>query len=247
MEREASVNIIILDACRDNRWAQSGDARHPLQAVSSGLAPWSRRGTLIIFSTQPGNTASTSGRNSPFSAALLKHINAPGEDLPTILINVRNDVMAAPAAAGAWEHRAHHQGLLHAAEAAAICEPAPDQRMELPSGLGEGQHQSSRPALLPRAVPAAHLRAAGARADRAIREAAGGRAAARQEAAKQAEWSGSSSARGVARLRLPTIGVPRSMRTKRRSWPSLFVIAAQRFGSIFRRDRWRQAAQVSCG
>src|SRR3712207_8850807 len=36
-------------------------------------------GTLIAFATQPGNIADDgSGRNSPFTAALLKHIRTPG-------------------------------------------------------------------------------------------------------------------------------------------------------------------------
>jgi uncharacterized caspase-like protein len=47
------------------------------------------------------------GRNSPYAAALVKHIVAPGDDLPTILINVRNDVMRATARRQVpWEHSA---------------------------------------------------------------------------------------------------------------------------------------------
>ena len=47
------------------------------------------------------------GRNSPFATAMLKHIVAPGDDLPTILINVRNDVMAATERRQVpWEHSA---------------------------------------------------------------------------------------------------------------------------------------------
>jgi hypothetical protein len=47
------------------------------------------------------------GRNSPFTEALLKHIPAPGDDLPTILINVRNDVMKATSRRQVpWEHSA---------------------------------------------------------------------------------------------------------------------------------------------
>lgn len=68
----------------------------------------SGEGTLISFSTQPGNVAlDGTGRNSPFAMAMLKHIVAPGDDLPTILINVRNDVMAATERRQVpWEHSA---------------------------------------------------------------------------------------------------------------------------------------------
>ena len=76
----------------------------------------SGEGTLISFSTQPGNVAlDGTGRNSPYAAALLKHIATPGDDLPTILINVRNDVMQATARRQVpWEHSAHDgKVLLH--------------------------------------------------------------------------------------------------------------------------------------
>jgi hypothetical protein len=65
-------------------------------------------GTLISFSTQPGNTAlDGQGRNSPFAAALIKHIGNPREDLSTLLIHVRNDVMVATRDHQIpWEHSA---------------------------------------------------------------------------------------------------------------------------------------------
>ena len=47
------------------------------------------------------------GRNSPFAAALTKHLQTPGEDLSAILIKVRNDVMEAAANRQVpWEHSA---------------------------------------------------------------------------------------------------------------------------------------------
>jgi Caspase domain len=63
---------------------------------------------LISFSTQPGNVAlDGAGRNSPYAAALLKHLPTPGDDLPTILINVRNDVMQETGRRQVpWEHSA---------------------------------------------------------------------------------------------------------------------------------------------
>ena len=111
MEREASTNILIMDACRDNPLARnlaralgtrSTQIGRGLAAVESG------EGTLISFSTQPGNVASDgTGRNSPYAAALLRHIATPADDLPTILINVRNDVMQATARRQVpWEHSA---------------------------------------------------------------------------------------------------------------------------------------------
>lgn len=111
MERETNTNIIFLDACRDNPLARnlaramgtrSAGIGRGLAAVESG------EGTLIAFSTQPGNVAlDGSGRNSPFASALKKYIGAKSEDLFSVLINVRNDVMAATNRRQVpWDHSA---------------------------------------------------------------------------------------------------------------------------------------------
>jgi len=111
MERETSTNIIFLDACRNNPLARnlaramgtrSADIGHGLAAVESGV------GTLISFSTQPGNVALDGiGRNSPFASALIKHMSAPSDDLSAILISVRNDVMKETQKKQVpWEHSA---------------------------------------------------------------------------------------------------------------------------------------------
>jgi uncharacterized caspase-like protein len=111
MERAGSTNILFLDACRDNPLARNlvrGPATRSVQ-VGQGLAAIeSGEGTLISFSTKPGSVAvDGQGRNSPFSAALLKHISDPGEDLASILIEVRKDVIRATRNRQVpWEHSA---------------------------------------------------------------------------------------------------------------------------------------------
>jgi hypothetical protein len=111
MEREATTSILILDACRDNPLAR--DLARALGTRSAqigrGLAAFEAgEGTLISFSTQPGNVALDGAeRSSPFTRALLEHVGAPGEDLSSILINVRNDVMKATGRRQVpWEHSA---------------------------------------------------------------------------------------------------------------------------------------------
>jgi hypothetical protein len=112
MENETETNVLFLDACRDNplgkNLARSMGTRSG--AVGRGLAPLeSGAGTLISFSTQPGNVAldGTGGRNSPYAAALVKHIATAGEGLPAILVKVRNDVMQATNKRQVpWEHSA---------------------------------------------------------------------------------------------------------------------------------------------
>jgi hypothetical protein len=63
---------------------------------------------LISFSTQPGNVAvDGTGRNSPYSEALIKQLSGPGEDISDLLIAVRREVMAATNNQQVpWEHSA---------------------------------------------------------------------------------------------------------------------------------------------
>jgi uncharacterized caspase-like protein len=99
MANATSTNLVFLDACRNNPLARNlaramGTGTRSA-TTDSGLAPVdSGVGTLFSFSTQPGNVAlDGAGRNSPYSGALVRQINASQEDLFSILIAVRNDVI----------------------------------------------------------------------------------------------------------------------------------------------------------
>jgi TPR repeat protein len=99
MEHTVKTNILFLDACRNNPLTRNlaramgtrGDQiGRGLAAAESGI------GTLISFSTQPGNVAlDGAGRNSPYTGPLVKRIATPGEDVLTTLTAVRNEVLAA--------------------------------------------------------------------------------------------------------------------------------------------------------
>jgi uncharacterized caspase-like protein len=102
MKRQDAINVIILDACRDNPFAaelarvtrnRSLVAERGLSRIDSELA----KGTLIAFATDPKNTAldGLSGGHSPFTAALLAHIEDPGVPIGTVMDRVRADVFAA--------------------------------------------------------------------------------------------------------------------------------------------------------
>ncbi|MCB5205122.1 caspase domain-containing protein [Neorhizobium sp. T786] len=99
MERATQVNLVFLDACRDNpladNLARSMGTRS--SSVSRGLAKIGGGvGTLIAFATQPGNVAlDGTGRNSPFTAALLRNLGKPGRDITRELIDVRREVLLA--------------------------------------------------------------------------------------------------------------------------------------------------------
>jgi formylglycine-generating enzyme required for sulfatase activity len=109
MEREAKTSIVLLDACRDNPLAtnlarrmatRSATIGQGLSRVESGI------GTLIGFSTQPGNSAlDGDGRNSPYTRALLDEIEQPGRDVLATLAAVRGKVVKATNGKQVpWEH-----------------------------------------------------------------------------------------------------------------------------------------------
>ena len=111
MERQTSTNILFLDACRDNPLARNLARSMGTRSaeIGRGLAPIeSGVGTLISFSTQPGNVAlDGKGRNSPFAGALVRQLSKPTDDLSSILIAVRNDVMKETQRKQVpWEHSA---------------------------------------------------------------------------------------------------------------------------------------------
>jgi uncharacterized caspase-like protein len=94
------ARILIVDACRDNealtRFAGSLPRTRSM-AFTKGLADESAEGVLIAYATQPGKVAvdEVGGRNSPFTAAILKHIKAPDTDIRVMFTRVRKDVLEA--------------------------------------------------------------------------------------------------------------------------------------------------------
>ena len=103
MRRQETVNVVILDACRDNPFAVelAASGKKTRSIVSTrGLSPIESdlaKGTLIAFATDPKSTAldGKPGDNSPFTKALLAHIEDPGVPVGTVMDRVRADVFEA--------------------------------------------------------------------------------------------------------------------------------------------------------
>ena len=95
---DAKVKLVFLDACRDNPFAariRSASTRSV--NVQAGLAEMkSGEGTLIAFATGPGQTAldGDTGRNSPFTRALIAHVTQPGVEIQQAMTEVRAQVSA---------------------------------------------------------------------------------------------------------------------------------------------------------
>jgi hypothetical protein len=99
MKREERVNVVILDACRDNPFAaelsrnsrsRSVVSMRGLSRVDADLA----RGTLIAFASDPKSTAldGPPGDHSPFTKALIDHLEDPGVSIDTVMNRVRSEV-----------------------------------------------------------------------------------------------------------------------------------------------------------
>jgi formylglycine-generating enzyme required for sulfatase activity len=100
IENAAKVSVILLDACRDSplqeRLRRVAKEQNKELVPPKGLPPVSVVGsnTLIVYATVPGETASDgSGRNSPFTASLLDHIETPGLAVEIMFARVTADVL----------------------------------------------------------------------------------------------------------------------------------------------------------
>jgi uncharacterized caspase-like protein len=94
MSAKNDLNIVILDACRNNPFARSWRTFRD-NSNSDGLAKISPpTGTLVLYATEPGKVASDgTGRNGLFTEALLKQIKKP---------NLEYDQMVKAISAEVW-------------------------------------------------------------------------------------------------------------------------------------------------
>ncbi len=78
------VNIVILDACRNNPFARSW------RSAASGLAQMSApAGSFVAFATAPGSVAADgSGRNGLFTENLLRSLREPDSDIDRVFTRV---------------------------------------------------------------------------------------------------------------------------------------------------------------
>ncbi|MBI9084218.1 MAG: SUMF1/EgtB/PvdO family nonheme iron enzyme [Desulfobacterales bacterium] len=88
-DAQNGMNIVILDACRDNPFARS--ARSGSKGLARMDAP---RGSIIAYATAPGAVAADGfGRNGIYTKHLLANIDTPGLSIETVFKNVRIGVI----------------------------------------------------------------------------------------------------------------------------------------------------------
>ena len=82
------INVVILDACRNNPFARS--FRSTSRGLAQVVAP---TGSFISYATAPGQIAADgSGENGLYTSKLLKHMVTPGVKLEDVFKRVRVDV-----------------------------------------------------------------------------------------------------------------------------------------------------------
>ena len=86
--KSAAVNLVVLDACRNNPFADSA------RGLRRGLAPINApSGTLVAYATAPGKVAVDGrGGNSPYTGSLARHIRESGVKIEDTFKKVRYDV-----------------------------------------------------------------------------------------------------------------------------------------------------------
>ncbi len=109
LEKDRRVNLLFLDACRDNPLLNSINLSLETRIATSGKGLAQMKAaidTLVVYATQPDNVAlDGSGRNSPFTTALLKHMQTPNIEISGLMKRVRSDVAAATKEAQVpWDH-----------------------------------------------------------------------------------------------------------------------------------------------
>ncbi len=97
VENASRLGLVILDACRNNPFATKMQRTVRTRSVSRGLAAVEPTGNVLIaFAAREGTTAADGiGRNSPFTASLLKYVETPGLEINFLFRNVRDDVIEA--------------------------------------------------------------------------------------------------------------------------------------------------------
>ncbi|SFV16450.1 Uncharacterized protein, contains caspase domain [Bradyrhizobium arachidis] len=94
------LRLVILDACRDNPFAERMTRGVATRSMGRGLAKMepATADTLIAFAAKAGAVAADGdGAHSPFATALLNHLATPGLDLRLTLGRVRDEVLKSTA------------------------------------------------------------------------------------------------------------------------------------------------------
>ena len=95
VESASGLGMVILDACRDNPFAAAMKRAGAKRSIGRGLARIEPSGEMLVAYAAKGGTVASDGqgRNSPYSTALLRHLEEPGLEIGLMFRKVRDAVL----------------------------------------------------------------------------------------------------------------------------------------------------------
>ncbi len=95
VSRASVLRLVVLDACRENPFSASMQRAGATRSIGRGLARVEPAGdTLVAYAAKEGTLAADGqGRNSPYSKALLAHLEEPGLEVGLMFRRVRDAVL----------------------------------------------------------------------------------------------------------------------------------------------------------
>jgi len=96
VSRAGGLGLVILDACRDNPFANKMARSRLTRSVTRGFAKVEpTTNVLVAYAAKDGTTAKDGDRrNSPYTTALLRNLEVPGLEISYMFRNIRDEVMA---------------------------------------------------------------------------------------------------------------------------------------------------------
>ena len=96
VERASGLRLVVLDACRDNPFASRMQRAGATRSIGRGLARAEPPSDMMVaYGAKAGTVAADGdGRNSPYSEALLAHLEEPGLEVGLMFRKVRDSVLA---------------------------------------------------------------------------------------------------------------------------------------------------------
>lgn len=94
VEPARGLKLVFIDACRDNPFLTDMRRTVATRSLGRGLSKIEPDGVVVGFAARDGTSAlDGQGRNSPYAAAILQHVEEPGLELGKFFRKVRDSVL----------------------------------------------------------------------------------------------------------------------------------------------------------
>jgi formylglycine-generating enzyme required for sulfatase activity len=130
-EAKNPVNIVILDACRDNPYARGWKR----SSASRGLAPMDAPvGSFVAYAAAPGKTADDGkGENGLYTESLVRQIKTPAMKIEDVFKRVRTEVRTKSGGSQVPEERSSLEGDFYFARGSMVVEELPPPAVQAPA------------------------------------------------------------------------------------------------------------------